>query len=557
MKTQTKRTSQLFTNGLLAVGLFTLFLGCQTDNQPVPESKLYAMHEITILSSVAGSFEEFPVVHFQKPDRGVVEVDGFFDGDSTYKVRAYCDTPGMWKWEITSKGDFKPAWGSFRVVESDLKGKLRKHPEDPYQFAYDNGEWYLHIGDTGYRYLSANEPKWKEYIDQAVEVGMTKIRTWFNSSRFGVEELFNEDHSALNLPYWQEIDKRIAYAYENYPGVNLQLIPFGEDTEELKRYYGGDSISYDMVRYAQARFSAYPNIQWCISNDREIVKDTVEMTGRQITEQIIEKIAKDMAEREPWGTLLTNHQSRYRGYDFVEASWSDIITLEDVDQVDGRLIAEYRAKGSDPVVLDEDRYELYIKPDDPRYYFRRMMWASLLSGGHATYGGIHTYISHDEEDPDRVPDDNMHLLGVQGYFDVGMTGADDFKYITSFFEDSELTLVDMEPDDALVGDDHARGRQVPQRFKCIHNDSIYIVYLANPDQIADISPHQKKYELIRTARADDAVPMVSILLPDGEFSYKWYNPRTGEWEISGAINGGETKLEAPGIGDWVLLLKKN
>lgn len=247
--------------------------------------------------------------------------------------------------------------------------------------------------------------------------------------------------------------------------MNLQLIPFGEDTEELKRYFEGDPVSYAMVQYAQARFSAYPNIQWCISNDREIVADSVVMTGRQVTAQIIDKIAQDMKAREPWGTLLTNHQSRYRGYDFVDAPWSDIVTLEDVDQVDGRLIAEYRNTASDPVVLDEDRYELYIKPDDPRYYFRRMMWASLLSGGHATYGGIHTYISYDEKDRERVPDANMHLLGVQGYYDAGMTGADDFQYIAKFFTESGLNLVGMEPNDNLVGGE-------PQKFKCIHNDSI-------------------------------------------------------------------------------------
>ncbi len=97
--------------------------------------------------------------------------------------------------------------------------------------------------------------------------------------------------------------------------------------------------------------------------------------------QNIDKIGKDMAEREPWGTLITNHQSRFKGYSFINSSWSNIITLETLDQIDGRIIAQYRSKTKAPIVNDEDRYEIYRPPDYPRYYFRRLMWASLLPCG--------------------------------------------------------------------------------------------------------------------------------------------------------------------------------
>lgn len=50
------------------------------------------------------------------------------------------------------------------------KGKLRKHLKDSYQFQHDNGDWFLHIGDTGYRYAVDTEPEWKTYIDQAVRI---------------------------------------------------------------------------------------------------------------------------------------------------------------------------------------------------------------------------------------------------------------------------------------------------------------------------------------------------------------------------------------------------
>ena len=105
----------------------------------------------------------------------------------------------------------------FIVDPSGLPGKLRIHPDDPYQFAYDNGDWFLHIGDTGYRYVTASEPNRKAYLDQAVEMRATKIRTWFCEGRSDVQVLFADDRQSMNLAYWQEIDRRIAYACEAHP----------------------------------------------------------------------------------------------------------------------------------------------------------------------------------------------------------------------------------------------------------------------------------------------------------------------------------------------------
>ncbi len=76
-----------------------------------------------------------------------------------------------------------------------------------------------------------------------------------------------------------------------------------------------------------------------------------------------------MAAREPWGTLLTNHQSRFKGDDFVQETWSDFVTLEDLDQVAGIKILEYREKISQPIVNDKDRYELYRLAAHRCYFF--------------------------------------------------------------------------------------------------------------------------------------------------------------------------------------------
>ncbi len=499
------------------------------DAQRVPH---YGVFEFSLEADVQAKhpiFETTYTIVYTRPNGSTVTAEGFYDGNSLYKARAYANDLGEWQWRTESNlPELNGQSGRFTVVPSKLKGQLIHHPDDPYQFAYENGDWFLHIGDTGYRYVTDTEGEWKAYIDQAEAAGFTKIRTWFNRGRKDVQALFNLDRTSLNLPYWQEIDRRMTYALNSYPHVMFKLIPYGEDTKELLRYKS-DAVSKWAARYAQARFSAFPNVHWCVSNDHKIVGNEEELSGRKIHESTIDQIAEDMAAREPWGSLLTNHQCRWSGYSFVDRKWSDIVTLEDLDQVHGQIILEYRAKVKMPVINDEDRYEHYRPPDYPSYFFRRLMWASLLSGGHTTYCGTVTFEAYDG-----------NLRGMQGYYDAAhegkLVGFQHFKNLHVFFNDTGLTLVGFEPNDAFVG-----GR--PSHRKCIRKGDTAIIYLANPN-----GDEPEK---------DD----VSELVPDLTLSVakdsvaRWFDPQTGLW--AGAIDllAGTHTIVAPAGQDWVLFIQ--
>ncbi|MHC4371437.1 MAG: hypothetical protein ACYSW8_27805, partial [Planctomycetota bacterium] len=67
----------------------------------------------------------------------------------------------------------------------------------------------------------------------------------------------------------------------------------------------------------------------------------------------------------------------------------------------------------------------------------------------------------------------------------------------------------------MVGND-------PARLKCIHDDRVYIIYLANPD-----GPKHGEANVSKTT------PRVTVKLPDGRFTAKWFNPREGRWTDSG------------------------
>jgi hypothetical protein len=503
-------------------------------DQPAPWNGVYEVILTSMETPVQPFQPELVQVTFTQPDGTDITVDAFYDGGTVFKARAYCGQTGDWTWHCSSRDNtLKDKHGTFKVIESVLPGKLRLHPQDWQQFVFDNGDWFLHIGETGYRYLTRTEKKWKPYIDQAVTMGATKIRTWFCQGRHDIQILFSDDRNSLNLEYWQEMDRRLTYALEQYPQIQFQLIPYGEDTEELKRYARGDKMAKLIAQYAQARFSAYPNVQWCISNDREVITDGPE-SGRKILASTIHQIAQDMSRREPWGTLLTNHQSRFSGYHFSNASWSDITTLEDLDQVNGELILQYRGKSDAPVVLDEDRYETYREPQHPRYFFRRLMWTSLLSGGHATYGGYRTYEAHVIND---IRKDTVDVRGIQGYYDgsAELTGGNDFVHIQRFFQDAQLTLTGLVPDDDFVGGN-------PSHFKCIRDEKVCVIYLANPNHSSPES-----------AKVSDKIPDVEVSTPGA--TAKWFSPTSGKWSEEFQIKSGIQNLEARSGGDWIILLR--
>ncbi|QNK57020.1 DUF4038 domain-containing protein [Paenibacillus sp. PAMC21692] len=525
----------------------------------IPIALMHGLHEIkvSVPGALGNPFTDIRLqAEFARPDGSMALAEGFYDGGRVYKVRAYCGQEGLWSWRLRSNHEaLEGHVGEFLVEPSVLPGKLRLHPADSRQFTYNNGEPFLHIGDTGYRYVADTEPYWREYLDQAAAAGFTKIRVWFCQGRSDIGALFQSDRSRLNLSYWQEMDRRIAYAHSHYPHLQLQLIPFGEDEEAVLRFAEGDPSISLALRYAVARFSAYPAVQWCISNDLvlENGEAAAEREGDQRTDiasrlrASIRLIAMELARLEPWGTLLTNHQSRFGGYSFVGESWSDIITVEDLGQVTGELIRRYRSIGERPVVLDEDRYEHWKAPVHPRYYFRRLMWSSLLSGGHATYGGLHAFRPFDGE-----------LAGMYGYYDACRDGklkqgAHDFIHIHRFFRESGFDLAGAVPDDGMAG-------SMPLLYKAmrIADGRSLLVYLANPTVYEGHSPHG--FGGVYTDEQADAatvIPEVSLLLEAGRYEAVWFHPSKGEWTREGICDSAaEVRLQAPGSGDWILLLRR-
>ncbi|MHC4726470.1 MAG: DUF5060 domain-containing protein, partial [Planctomycetota bacterium] len=125
---------------IFIISLFSIYI-CYGDAITYPHRGFFEL-SLKTDSKVINPYVDvkFKVV-FVRPDLSEVVVEGFYDGESLFKARAYCDMTGKWTWRSSSNiGDLNQKRGVFEVKASSLKGKLRLHKKDPRQFAYDNGE---------------------------------------------------------------------------------------------------------------------------------------------------------------------------------------------------------------------------------------------------------------------------------------------------------------------------------------------------------------------------------------------------------------------------------
>jgi len=488
-------------------------------------------------------------VSFYTPSGERKLVRGFVAGSGEIKARAYVGETGTWTWDAQNEDGRQIGSGRFRAEPSRLPGKLRVSKIDPRQFRYDNGEPFLHLGDTAYRYTIDDEPGWEAYLGQAAQAGFTKIRAWLSRLPGDASALFHPSRKSLEFAFWDEADRRLIRALERHPRIQFQLLPFGDDQDEVLRYGRGDPAAQEAFEYARERFGALPNAHWCLTNELlppEQARTEAEAERARALLEAADKMGRSFKRAEQWGTLATVQHARFAPPEAAELPWCDIATLCDLGQVAGRAVLSARARLRKPAVLEEDRQETRNAPLVPRYYFRRLFWATLLSGGHPTYGGLATAEPHDG-----------HLKGVQGYYDACHSGrlregAHDFLRIARFFAETGLSLEQWTPDDALCGGNPrlAKGSRSPDGDACI-------VYVANPDSHMD--RHQAQAEdaqADQSAAPSETYTTFALELPFAKGIVRWYDPNSGEWKGQAAVSKASTTLLTPEPGDWIAYIQR-
>jgi len=468
---------------------------------------------------------------FKAPDGTVLHATGFCDSvdGRVFRLRFAPEQAGRYKYRLWFRGGgIEQAFsGELRSDASTAPGPVVVDPEHPKHFRYlGSGKPFYHLGFTAYHLLdpSRTDAQVDQTIDYCVRMGFNKIRFLLTGYPRDTDRRTSRDveHGVPDpakrpnygapagrvnpLPAWE--GKPHAYDFTRFHLPYWRRIERAVgrmrehrivatciitiEKQDLPKEYGRlTDHEVRLYRYAAARLAAFDNVWWDLGNEHNEFRDKA--WG--------DAMGSFLKAIDPHRCLRSAHA--YADFWYAGSGWADYIITQQYG--DEKQVHDWVRKYDSvamPYVNEEYGYE---GPDDkPRHlqnadWVRRNHWAIAMAGGYATYG--------DWSD------------GV-GYFYTGDPGPGkapaQLRHLRSFFE--ELPFPMMRPCDERISSGF-----------CLATPDILVFYLP------------------RGGSADLDLPAAATA--------RWYDPRTNAWRDGPALRPGKNQVEAPGSGDWALLVR--
>lgn len=541
--------------------------------QPTVEVPRWEIHEFSVKGKarVVNPFRDAALVgEFISPSKKTNAIDGFYDGDDTWRLRFAPDEEGEWSYLLRGEGVEVLRRGRLRCIPRlrDRHGFIRIHPENPYAFAHADGTPFFPMGDTCYglyddspitpelraEYLKTRRTQRFNFV--RMSVGHSESRAATNSAWWAWGGTSSQpDLDRLNPVFFRGLDELFRDLRSR--GMNVELIllnfyrrPFTDTnawTPARERLW---------LRYVVARYAAFDNIfLWTLANEYETHPDGKYRLDFPGDVDWAKATARFVKENDPYRHLVTVHPvvsaSRLGesprapidppwriGEFFGEDDAMDVLSQQTGGSGDGAiwdenlqcwtgdsatLVASLRADRcfKKPVLNTESGYEsLRGHPTEKKQVHhtdkvRRSAWRIVCAGGYFA-AGFHGTIGHSDV-WNRIDAPNHYGFLVRDEGGAAQLGA-----LHDFF--AALPFWRMQPFSGVTGDAIALAEA----------GKVYVVYF----------PHGGAATLDLTGTP-------------GTFVSRWFNPRSGDFGQGEPVTKAsvQQKFTAPDANDWVLLLK--
>jgi hypothetical protein len=432
----------------------------------------------------------------------------------------------------------------------DAHGFLRRDKQFPTSFVHDDGARHFMWGTTYYHLLlnARAGDRWKAAIDGAGRYGMNKVRFSLSPSGDGersgdypsTRPFVDKELRRLDLAHWRTADRVIDYM--NSHGMLADVVFFWRMSEKA---VSAEKRKADerFLRYAIARYAAYPNVIWCMVNEwnySSVPRDYWNHLGRLVRAE------------DPWsrsGNLLrvhSIHQQTRPDWNFTDQDWPSHAILQlgvrnrgtsarigDEWANAGKAGTRFRHgdewgnhsivrnwTGKYPIVNDE--YGYIGEPQDDsepknadgsyksmtREKHRHAMWGIAVGGGYGAAG-----------------DKNQYGANGRPYFSANWHDAPEYgdvRRLVDFFTKGDVEYWKMAPHNELVKGDRVYALAEPGRQ--------YVIYAAAGG------------------------PCTAILAAGTDAAVR-FDPGTGKKENLAEVPGGQQVFQLPQDRDTVLLLR--
>ncbi|MEW6750107.1 MAG: DUF4038 domain-containing protein [Candidatus Latescibacterota bacterium] len=395
-------------------------------SQSAAEVDAYDFVEVTAAvdhPEVANPFTDATVAgEFAREGGEPLRVDGFCDSPDgrLFRIRFMPWQLGLHRyWVVYRRGAFEARHtGQFTARDGGRRGLVRVDRHHPWHFLYEGtGEHYFYCGTTAYFLAGWDEAQIAANLDRLAALKCNRVRAalcgrvengqaWFEhvypTDRFSfrlhpwvaahpqstAEPGF--DVRRFNLDYWHKWDALLRHAREldiivsvvfYVDGARPGVDPFGKEGmggADEQRYY----------RYAAARFAAFSNVMWDVSNEYRFFRD----------DPWAEKMGAFLKACDPYEHLTSVHG--FGDFRFRSSPWADFAMFQSWDEGGGyafmlRNREEQAATGRPmPQVNEEYGYEDHYPtwggnrraPSRSADNRRRLAWGIHMAGGYQTAG---------------------------------------------------------------------------------------------------------------------------------------------------------------------------
>lgn len=535
-----------------------------TARNPLPRVEQWSRFEISFTASRSylNPYRDVDlIVTFTHLSTGQnIKIEGFWVGDSTWRVRMAPPLTGDWTYSTASEDPgLNAKSGSFTCAASSRSGFLKNDPENRFALAYTNGTPFFYLGDTAKLLMTNGFPYdtcFKTYVDNRrqtfsyLHVHVLGDRSWWADGTSFAEDAKNEGGypytvvdnryfklDRVNPAYFQWMDKRMDYL--DTKGMVTALVFM--DSMQYSVFQTNTDTDIDRyIRYVIARYAAY-NVCWVVA--KEYLTDSTSINryngfGRLVMQEDPyshpRTIHPPCAELErmggegsihhfagaPW---LNYHLQQYDLGPYGHQPPSGPGILYNSTELNSKILNEKR--DGRPVANEEANYigdGTEPNPDGERWLVRVGAWEVYLAGGFYT-AGYRGWLKY-------IPDTAIATASIK-----------ELKHLRTFFTSRLQAWWRMAPENNRVKGLTGYGSP-PYGLQGVATNRGFAMGRPGIEHV-----------VLLPAGGAVAFDMTG---ETGSWTATWLNPRTGTETSAGSVQGGGAhSFRSPDTLDWVLYLR--
>ncbi len=392
-------------------------------------------------------------IRFISPSGRIKQINGFWDGDKSWKVRFCPDEIGLWSFntECSDKENtgLHHQEGNFNCLPNKSNYEIYKkgviiRPKGEYYLSYSDGTPFFWVACTAWNgALRSTDEEWETYLKNRKDNGYSVIQfvttQWrgCETNSLGQVAFTGSGKIEVNPEFFQHLDKKIdrinAHGLVAAP-VLLWALPFGKGRELSPGYYLPQNEAILLAKYIVARYGGN-HVAWILGGDGRYV-DEYEQRWKNIGRGVFGKEHSGVVAQHPHGRL-------WIGKEYTEEDWLDIIGYQSshsnekgtVDWINkGPMSKDWDKIPAKPIINLEPNYEeigFRISAIDVRNASYWSLLATPTAG--ITYGanGIWPWLrSRDEQ-----IQNHESLTGYSPWFEsINLPGSRQIGYLAKFFK---------------------------------------------------------------------------------------------------------------------------